>query len=200
MDIQMPVMDGYKTTQVLKADHRFQAIPIVALTAYAMKEQKERYQDFFDGYLSKPVSQDEMLRTLARFLPHRRSPQTEGDRVRTLEPHHAKQALSETTAHLRHLREALEQGAALPETAYRSLCDELLPLHQALCEVMSADKLFDFAERVLDLGESAEFLPLQNYGEELLRHAQTFDILNIKRLLAQFPEIVELAANERKNA
>ena len=185
MDIQMPVMDGYKTTQILKADHRFQKVPIVALTAYAMKEQQERYQNFFDAYLSKPASQDDVLRILADFLPHRVSPLQENyvdkNSSRAQKP----------AGYLQDLQEALEHQGALPEDLHRRLHETLLPGHQALCEVMSADKLFDFAENVLDFGESAQLLPLQHYGEELLRYAQVFDILKIKRLLAQFPEIAK---------
>ena len=43
MDIRMPVMDGYAATQRLKTDPELRAIPVVALTAYALKEQKEKY-------------------------------------------------------------------------------------------------------------------------------------------------------------
>ena len=186
MDIQMPVMDGYKTTQILKADRRFQKIPIVALTAYAMKEQKERYQDFFDAYLSKPFFQRDLLRLLAQFLPHQRSPL----QVHSLTAPHKQPQTPEGC--LQSLPKALEQQGALPEERRRHVHDILLPGYQALCEVLSADKLFNFAKNVLDFGEHTKLPPLQRYGEELLHHAQVFDILNIKRLLAQFPEIVEI--------
>ncbi|MCP4396943.1 MAG: response regulator [bacterium] len=197
MDIQMPVMDGCKTTQILKADHCFQEIPVVALTAYAMREQKDRYRDLFDAYLSKPVSQDDTFRILARFLPHHsfsRQEKNEG------ESSGLSQTRSEPEERLQDLQEALEPRGELLEDLRRHVHETLLPSYQALCKVMSADKLFDFAESVLDLGERADILPLQRYGEELLRYVQIFDILNIKRLLAQFPEIVAMLVprHERK--
>jgi two-component system, cell cycle response regulator DivK len=56
MDVQLPGMDGREATQVLKADASTRHIPIVALTAFAMKGDRERLlADGFDGYISKPI-------------------------------------------------------------------------------------------------------------------------------------------------
>ncbi len=56
MDLQMPGMDGLTLTRRLKADPAYQRIPIVALTAFAMKgdEQKAR-EAGCDGYITKPI-------------------------------------------------------------------------------------------------------------------------------------------------
>jgi CheY-like chemotaxis protein/anti-sigma regulatory factor (Ser/Thr protein kinase) len=65
MDIQMPKMDGLETTQRLRGDSRFAALPIVALTALAMPGDRERcLLAGVDEYLSKPVS----LKTLMRVI------------------------------------------------------------------------------------------------------------------------------------
>ena len=57
MDIQLPGMDGREATQVLKADTKTRHIPIVALTAFAMKGDRERLlAEGFDGYVSKPIN------------------------------------------------------------------------------------------------------------------------------------------------
>jgi len=65
MDIQLPGQDGLAITRQLKADPATAAIPIVALTAHAMKEDQERvYQAGCDGYLAKPIS----VRTFAGEL------------------------------------------------------------------------------------------------------------------------------------
>ena len=56
MDIQLPDMDGVAALGQLRADPLTAAIPVVALTAFAMKEDRERFLGAgFDGYLAKPI-------------------------------------------------------------------------------------------------------------------------------------------------
>ena len=56
MDIQMPVMDGYEATVQLKADAQLQAIPVVALTAYAMPHEREQAMAAgCAGHIEKPI-------------------------------------------------------------------------------------------------------------------------------------------------
>ena len=56
MDIQLPDLDGTAALGRLRADPRTAAIPVVALTAFAMKEDRARFLGAgFDGYLAKPI-------------------------------------------------------------------------------------------------------------------------------------------------
>lgn len=65
MDLQLPRMDGLQATRVLKDDPATRAIPIVALTAQAMKGDEERIrQAGCDGYLSKPLDYHKLLAEL----------------------------------------------------------------------------------------------------------------------------------------
>jgi two-component system cell cycle response regulator DivK len=57
MDIQLPGTDGIVGLQQLRAEPRTAAIPVVALTAFAMKDDRQRFLDAgFDGYLDKPIN------------------------------------------------------------------------------------------------------------------------------------------------
>ncbi len=69
MDIQMPEMDGLEATRILKADATTRNIPVLALTAYAMKDDEERiFQAGCDGYITKPFDIKELLKTIAEYL------------------------------------------------------------------------------------------------------------------------------------
>lgn len=69
MDIQLPGMDGREAMKVLKADTNTQRIPVIALTSFAMKGDRESLlADGFDGYVAKPIDIKEMPRVLEGFL------------------------------------------------------------------------------------------------------------------------------------
>lgn len=69
MDVQLPGIDGVEALRRLRADAATASIPVVALTALAMKEDRERFLSAgFDGYLEKPVSVPDLAAQLATFL------------------------------------------------------------------------------------------------------------------------------------
>jgi two-component system cell cycle response regulator DivK len=62
MDIRLPDMDGLEALRRLRLDERTASIPVLAITAQAMKGDRERFKEAgFDGYLSKPVDIDELI-------------------------------------------------------------------------------------------------------------------------------------------
>lgn len=69
MDIQLPGMDGLQATVLLKRDEATRAIPVVALTALAMKGDEQRIRAAgCDGYIAKPMRYQEFLATIADQL------------------------------------------------------------------------------------------------------------------------------------
>ena len=69
LDIQLPGMDGLQATAVLKGDEATRDIPVIALTALAMKGDEERILAAgCDGYIAKPVDYKEFLATVKRHL------------------------------------------------------------------------------------------------------------------------------------
>lgn len=69
MDIQLPGMDGLQATTLLKKDQATSAIPVIALTALAMKGDEERIRAAgCDGYIAKPLAYKEFLSTISSFL------------------------------------------------------------------------------------------------------------------------------------
>ena len=69
MDIALPGMDGLALTRELKADARWQHVPIVALTAFAMKgDDQKAIAAGCDGYITKPIDTRKLPQQVAAFL------------------------------------------------------------------------------------------------------------------------------------
>jgi two-component system, cell cycle response regulator DivK len=69
MDIQLPEVSGLEVTQWLKDDEDLKTIPVVAVTAFAMKGDEEKIrQGGCEAYLSKPISVAKFFETLDQFL------------------------------------------------------------------------------------------------------------------------------------
>jgi two-component system cell cycle response regulator DivK len=69
MDIQLPGMDGLEAISMLKRDDATRAIPVIALTALAMKGDEDRIRAAgCDGYIAKPMRYKEFLATVAAQL------------------------------------------------------------------------------------------------------------------------------------
>lgn len=68
MDLQMPVMDGYEATRRLRADARYFSLPLIAMTAHAMVEERDRCLALgMNDHLSKPIEPDDFYAMLSRF-------------------------------------------------------------------------------------------------------------------------------------
>jgi two-component system, cell cycle response regulator DivK len=70
MDIQLPEVSGLQVTKWLKEDSELQIIPVVAITAFAMKGDEEKIlEGGCEGYIAKPISIASFLDIVERFLP-----------------------------------------------------------------------------------------------------------------------------------
>lgn len=69
MDIQLPQVSGLEVTRWIKDDPELRSIPVVAVTAFAMKGDEERIREGgCEAYLSKPISVGKFIETVRRFI------------------------------------------------------------------------------------------------------------------------------------
>ncbi|MCP5047284.1 MAG: response regulator [bacterium] len=179
MDMRMPQMDGYEATRILKADNRLKSIPIVVLTASAMKEQEDNVRRIgCDGYLRKPVTRALILGQLKRFLPHStqesvdkvgESPEPPGADIITLIPGII---------------------AKIPQLLTR-LEGEFTDQWKQVTREFIIDDIETFAGSVKGLGEQYQVAFLSRWAEQLKDHAQGLDIENLENTLAVFPRLIQ---------
>ena len=143
MDLQMPVMDGMQATRLIRADARHAQLPIIAMTAHAMVEERERcLAAGMVDHITKPIDPPTMLQTLARWVQPRDSVAAEAPahQASTAPPSDADQALptlagldtaaglartgGKTALYLRLLRQFHERQADAGARIAAALADE----------------------------------------------------------------------------
>jgi signal transduction histidine kinase/CheY-like chemotaxis protein/ligand-binding sensor domain-containing protein/HPt (histidine-containing phosphotransfer) domain-containing protein len=135
MDLQMPEMDGHTATRLLRADPRFNDLPILAMTAHALVEERERcLAEGMNDHVTKPIDPDELFAALARWakpadttahaieLPHTPVSETELPEIEGID---IAGSLKRVAGNKRVYRNLLEQFAAKQADAAGQIAEAL---------------------------------------------------------------------------
>ncbi|MCP4217675.1 MAG: response regulator [bacterium] len=186
MDIRMPELDGAEATVLLKADETLKSIPIVILTASAMKEQENRAKEAgCDGFLRKPVAKHRLLSELMRFLSHSSHspvPQYAGsgkEKDKLITP---VQQLTFTVSPA--VREALPELVEILEMVY-------MDQWKKISETFFMDEIERFARDLESLCDSFHMPEPADWAHSLLEYTIDYDVKKVKGILADFPGLVE---------
>jgi len=176
LDIRMPVMGGKEAASCLKSDPQTSSIPIIALTASTSAEDKEKVMKHgFDGFLSKPVLVNKLFFELTKYMEYN---------------------IVSKTAHVKEV----DWESQLKEITVKSENNEsLLEILQSeqestLKELSASGKMGDidaFGQKMIHLGREYQVESLSEWGRELVRLSDNFDVVAIKKSLAKFPMIVK---------
>src|SRR6202030_3967280 len=80
MDMQMPVMDGHEATREIRSDPRYDSLPIIAMTAQAMAEERDQcLAEGMNDHITKPIDPDLLYRTVLAFAGQRVVPRAGAD-------------------------------------------------------------------------------------------------------------------------
>ena len=190
MDMKMPVMDGYEAIRILKERDDLRDIPVVALTASAMKQSEEVIRRVSDGYLPKPLGRMELVMEIGQFLAHT----FEEGASETIEPPPADAVPVSVSKPLDG-----ETLLKLPELIRRLEAEQ--PAWEALCRTLTINDIEAFADQMRTLGVENNYGPLSAWGEQLGLQVGLFDLVAISAKLEAYPEIIgqmqTLLNNER---
>jgi len=169
LDMKMPHMSGYELAKKMKAESQTAKIPIIALTATAMKESEEDIRALCNGYLRKPISRIELVQELMRFLPYQMA-----------DSDIEKSVLGETETQVDDvagLVNALERKQAAWEAV--------------LGDVLVVDEIEVFARAMKEIGQEYRYGLLIDWAEKLEKQIQLFDLNAVRKSLAEFPRFIE---------
>ncbi len=173
LDMKMPVMDGYEASTLLKEDDVLKNIPIIAVTASAMKKDQKAISKLCDSYLKKPVNKTDLVLELVKFLPH----------IVKEVPDKTKHSVSRSSQEIS--AKDLEQ---YPELF------EILKKEQTHCKqlakLMAINKIENFTKKLEELGVKYNYQPLIDFSNDLYISAQIFDMGQIEKHLKKFQSFI----------
>jgi two-component system sensor histidine kinase EvgS len=200
MDMRMPVMDGCEATRILKADEKLKKIPVIIITASALKEQwAEIKKAGGNAFLNKPISKSDLIIELMHFLPYSFAESPEPTKST---------ALKSLPGIERKDQKAISPGPISPEV--RAKLPELLAILQnrdinrrweKLGITLIVDEIEDFSMEMKKLGQTYGSGLLSDWADRLLNRLKTYDVAKIQESLAYFPKVIKeiTALSENSN-
>ena len=182
LDLKMPNMDGYQAISILKSEEAYKSIPVIAFTASAMKEDREKINNAgFDGYLKKPFSRNELIAMLKQFIGHKQ------------EPPDPQSPELKTTPETRISHEKLTELIEILNEKYRTNWETIR-------KTFILGEIESFARSIIRVGKQYHVQPVQTWGNDLLEQAQSFDMERLPGTLNQFDEVIKNLSENEENS
>ena len=186
MDLRMPVMDGYEAIKILKSDNRLKNIPVIVLTASAMKSSEEDIKKInCDGYIRKPIRREELIFELKKYLEY--SSVSEEEKVPD-----SKQKKEDFR-----VKTDMKANEKLPEIIDR-LENEIFIKYSKIKKEFIINDIEDFAKEIQEFGKEYNLNLLVDWSKKLFEQASDFDLENLSGTLNDFGDILNKIKNFQK--
>ncbi|MGD2092173.1 MAG: ATP-binding protein [Candidatus Aminicenantes bacterium] len=199
MDMRMPVMGGFEATRILKADEKLKKIPVIIITASAMKEQWEEIKKAGgDAFLNKPISKSDLIIELMHFLPYVPAEFSEPKKPTGLKSPPGLEVEDQKTISPGPL--SPEARAKLPELLAilqnRDICSQW----EKLSVTLIVDEIEDFSMKMKRLDQAYQSGLLSDWADRLLNRLKTYNVPKIQETLAYFPEVIKEISDLSENS
>ncbi len=182
MDIQLPVMDGIQATRQIKKIENIKHIPVIAISASAMKNQVENILTICDGFIPKPVSKQKLVNEIAKFLSFQNKEKQEI-------------TIEKEVDHEKLLVEFLKTNTIQPDFILK-INQYFKPLHRGLEKKLALNKIRSFAVELQEHSEKYNVTPIRKYAIFLHEQCKSFNFRKILALLKKFSQIVKHLENK----
>ena len=179
MDMKMYGMDGYEATRIIKADQKLKDIPVIALTADAMKEGKQKVREAgCNGFLTKPINEKYLYAELMKYLPYELDEDRVQPKTRTT-PIPGSINLEHLTP--REIEEIIDIFSHQLMDQWRQMGDSLL-----------LDEWVQFGSNIKSAGEKFNSEFIIDYGQHIIENVEHLNIAVLRKTIKNFPAIVEI--------
>lgn len=181
MDIQMPEMDGFEATRVIRSNPKYDRLPIIAMTAHALDGDSARCLEAgMNDYTPKPISPEDLFRTLSRWLASVTA-QTAG--TASHPPFEGNEAVHKDTAPRGLLQTVQEHH------------EEIILLLDKLQEDLQNSRF----EALVTFGELERYFSAFNIPElrPLQMRIQQFDFDGARKALENFKQVIEVSPHDK---
>ncbi|MCP4138263.1 MAG: ABC transporter substrate-binding protein [bacterium] len=184
MDMKMPVMTGYEALKILKEDPATREIPIIAITASAMKQDEQFIKDTgCNEYLRKPVSKKKLIAAMLPFLSHT------GESHILDSIHNTNENDTTEIGEISNMVLSSEAKARLPELISLLETDTIKKWEQINTRFIFSD-IEQFAREIGELARDYEIPVLANWAKQIIFKTEHFDMDKLPETLKLFPRIV----------
>jgi CheY-like chemotaxis protein len=184
MDLRMPVMDGYEAIKILKADKMLKNIPVIVLTASAMKISDDDIKKIgSDGYLRKPISRPELLDELKKYLKFKIIPK---DATTSCSAPEKAGTIEKTDTVPANGTIRIKKSPEL----INILENEIFAKYGKLKKEFIINDIEDFAEEMQKLGSKYSADMLSDWGKKLSIQSNNFDLENLTISLNEYENIL----------
>lgn len=183
MDLVMPEMDGYEATKIIKSNPETNHIPIIALTASAMKRDESKIiKAGFDDYLVKPIRRSSLFKNLVAYLENK----------------------SIIDKNLIGKKDIIisDDEYKLPEDLYDSMPSiisrfegDYRKIKENLRKTLMIGAIKDFAGKIITEGNTTSIKPIYDYGERLLKNCEGLALDKIIENLDNYDDLINILNN-----
>jgi len=156
MNMEMPVMNGYRAIKIIKRRPDLKKIPIIVLTASVFKFEKENIKKLCEGYLQKPVKKIQLLNELTHFLSY----YVEQKTINNTEQ-------KESTNYTRDFKTCFTESESNMQKLHSLFYEKIIPEYEVIKKHKSNKKLKSFSEHIIAIGKKYNIGVLVNYGQDL---------------------------------
>lgn len=178
MDLLMPKMDGIESIELIKVYENLKDIPIIVISAIIGPENEEKIKELADGMMRKPVLQKDLVKELAKFLPHKI---VTGEKV-------AVESKIKT----------LPPGSPIPPELRALVIEKHLPQIKNLKEEMSIDEIEVFTKDLKKLAEKYKCKSINTWADNMLSQTRNFNVSEIVKSLDNLRDLLNEKIPEKK--